>query len=121
MRKIMLTTSYEEISPNEREQFQILLQKRDDGSVQTLYKEQRKWMCNQTKKYTVEEQEKIDIANNILVGLESATLTEEEIAFMLDPAGMHKRTNELVKEMEDPAVLQRMAGFKVEKVITPLD
>ena len=44
---------------------------------------------------------------------------EDEIEFMLDPGYGQKRLSALAAEMEDLEVLQRMAGFTMEKVAKP--
>ena len=72
-------------------------------------------------KYTKEELKKINICNKILSEKGLEELTNDEIEFMLDPAGMIKRLKSVENQMKDPEVLQRMAGFKVEKKIIQLD
>ena len=95
-----------------------VVQKTAEGEIITLYNEPLDLPEN---KDTPAEQAKIDFCNRVLTNNGQGLLTENEIEFMLDPAGMNKRLKSLAEEMEDPEVLQRMAGFKVEKVITPLD
>lgn len=96
-----------------------VIQKTDEGEIIVLFDEPLE-VATSTK-YTVEEQQKITFCNQVLVDNDQAELAENEIEFMLDPSGITKRLDSLAKEMEDPDVLQRMAGFKVEKVITPID
>ena len=115
MRKIIV------IKELDRETFQPIItvkQKHEDGSVTTLFSETLEWQPE--PKYTREQQEKIDACNSVLLNKGMDPLTEEEIDYMLDPAGMNKRLSEIEKEMADTETLQRMAGFKVEKRIIPV-
>lgn len=116
MRKIIL------IKELDRETFQPIItikQKHEDGTISTLFTETLEW--TPPSKYTKEQQEQIDSCNKVLLSKGMETLTEEEIEYMLDPSGINKRLSELEKEMSDPETLQRMAGFKVEKKIVPLN
>ena len=116
MRKIILI---KEIDPESFQPIITMKQKHDDGSVSTLFTETLAW--TPPAKYTKEEQEKIDSCNKVLLDKEMEPLTEEEIEYMLDPSGMKKRLSTIEKEMTDTETLQKMAGFKVEKKIIPLD
>ena len=105
------------------ETFQLktkIVQKQNDGEIVTLYEGVDDEAFTKPK-YTPEEQRKIDRVNRLLKEEGHNELTEDEIKFLLDTAGMAKRLEALEKKMQDPKVLQRMAGFKVEKVITPID
>lgn len=116
MRKIILI---KELDPNTFQPKITLKQKHDDGSVTTIFSETLEY--TPPPKYTKEEQEKINSTNTILVNKGMEELSEKEIEYMLDPSGINKRLKELEKEMHDPEKLQRMAGFRIEKKIIPLD
>lgn len=94
-----------------------LLEKREDEVV-SLY---RKELEVVKEKYTKEEKEKIETCNSILKEKNLPELTEEEIEYMLDPSGINKRLKNLEKQMNDAESLQKLAGFKVEKRIIPLN
>lgn len=116
MRKFIL------IQEVDKDSFQpsiTIKQKHDDGSISTLFSETLEW--TPPPKYTKEEQEKIDKCNRILESKGLDLLTDKEVEFMLDPTGISKRLDDLEKQMSDTETLQRMAGFKVEKKIVPLD
>jgi hypothetical protein len=116
MRKIIL------IKELDIESFQpkiTLKQKNNDGSIITLFSSTLELLP--TPKYTKEQVEKINFCNTILANKGMNLLTNEEIEYMLDPSGMEKRLGELEKEMQDTENLQKLAGFKVEKKIIPLD
>lgn len=116
MRKIIYHTL---MNPETFQPYAKVIQKTADGEIIVLFNEPIEMVA--VGKYTPEEQAKIDFCNEVLVDNGQEHLVEDEIEFMLDPAGITKRLDSLAKEMEDPDVLQRMAGFKVEKVIIPLD
>lgn len=96
-----------------------LVEKTDKDEIVTIHEEEIEWAP--PPKYTKEEQEKIDKCNRILKNKGLDLLTDKEIEFMLDPSGINKRLDDLEKHMSDTETLQRMAGFKVEKKIVPLD
>jgi hypothetical protein len=116
MRKIIL------IKEVDRESFQpkiTIKQKNDDGSVVELYSATLGWQPE--PKYTKEQMEKINSCNTVLKEKGMDPLNEEEIEYMLDPSGIEKRLTELEKEMQNTETLQKLAGFRVEKKIVPLD
>ena len=114
MRKIILTL---EADPTTFEPTIILRQKHEDGNVTIIHSETVK----PHPKYNEQELKKINTCNTILEDKGLEALTEEEIEFMLDPTGIGKRLNNLEEQITDTETLQRMAGFKVEKKIVPLD
>jgi hypothetical protein len=116
MRKIILHTA---LNPANFNEIVKLIEKTDEGEIVTIHEEEIAW--TPAPKYTKEQQEKIDRCNRILENKEMDTLTEEEIEFMLDPTGVNRRLDNLEKHMANTETLQRMAGFKVEKKIVPLD
>jgi hypothetical protein len=116
MRKFILI---KEINGETFQPIVTIKQKHNDGSVSTLFTETLEW--TPPSKYTKEQQEQIDSCNTILANKGMDALTEEEIEYMLDPSNMSKRLLELEKEMSNTETLQRMAGFRVEKKIIPLD
>jgi hypothetical protein len=115
MRKIIYQTV---INTTTFQPYAKVIQKTDDGEIIVLFDEP---LVRVISKYTPAEQSKIDFCNKVLVDIWQEPLAEDEIEFMLDPSGMNKRLEAMAEGMEDPEVLQRMAGFKVEKVITPID
>ena len=74
-----------------------------------------------SSKYTPEEQAKIDLCNRALSEKGKDPLTEEEIEYMLDPGGLAKRVEHINNEMQDHENLQKLAGFRVEKRIVPVE
>lgn len=115
MRKIVLIKEMDPLS------FIIKLtlkEKLDDGSVITIFSEP---LEISKSKYSKEQLEKIDQCNKILLSKGLPELSEEEADYMLDPSGIDKRLDSLEQEMKNPETLQRLAGFKVEKKIIPLD
>lgn len=116
MRKIIVV---KELDPTTFLPNITIKQKHDDGSVSELYSATLEWQPE--PKYTKEQLEKIDSCNTVLAEKGMDLLTEEEIEYMLDPEGFGKRLTDLEKEMKDPKNLQKLAGFRVEKKIIPLD
>lgn len=116
MRKIILHTS---LNPANFNEIVKLVEKNDKDEIVTIHEEEIEW--TPAPKYTKEQQEKIDKCNRILESKGLDLLTDEEIEFMLDPTGIGKRLDNLEKQMSDTETLQRMAGFRVEKKIVPLD
>jgi hypothetical protein len=116
MRKIILI---QEIDKDSFQPTITIKQKNDDGSISTLFSETLQW--TPPPKYTKQEQEKIDSVNSVLSKKGMDLLTDDEIDYMLDPSGLNKRLKEVEDEMKDPEKLQKLAGFKVEKRIVPLD
>jgi hypothetical protein len=117
MRKFILQHVLE---PDVFELVSKLVQKNDNGEIVLIHKGVLTYV-EAVPKYTAYEMNKIAEVNRILISKQLVVLTEEEIEYMLDPSGMNKRLAAIAEGMEDPEVLQRMAGFKVEKVITPID
>jgi hypothetical protein len=112
MRKIIYHTL---MNPETFQPYAKVVQKIADGRIVVLSNEP---LENAVSKYTLEEQSKIDFCNKVLVNNGQEHLVEDEIEFMLDPSGIAQRLDSLAKEMEDPEVLQRMAGFSVEKTVS---
>jgi len=97
-----------------------MMQQTDNGEVITLFHAPVVPMPNPAPpKYTLAEQGRIIFCNKILTEQGQDELTEDEIEFMLDPGYGQKRLSALAAEMEDLEVLQRMAGFTMEKVAKP--
>jgi len=71
-------------------------------------------------KYTVEEQQQIDMCNAILADKDLPHMSEEEVEYFLDPNGTNKRLSDLSEKMKDTKTLQQLAGFAVEKTIRPV-
>jgi hypothetical protein len=112
MRKIIYHTL---MNPETFQPYAKVIQKTADGEIIVLFNEP---LENAVSKYTLEEQSKIDFCNKVLVNNGQEHLVEDEIEFMLDPSGIAQRLDSLAKGMEDPEVLQRMAGFSVEKTVS---
>jgi len=72
-------------------------------------------------RYTPEEQKKIDMCNAALSKKGKEPLSEEEIDYMLDPGGRRKWFEKVDEKIDDLETMQRMAGYRVEKRIIPLD
>jgi hypothetical protein len=98
--------------------YKVKLVEKTEDEVITIFDEV--WVSSPSK-YTPEQLKKINFCNEILAKENKESLSEEEIEFMLDPTGMNKRLRNIEKQMIDTETLQRMAGFKVEKKIVPLD
>lgn len=119
MRKIICHTV---MNPKSFQPETKVLQQTDGGEVITLFHAATEAAPkNKLSKYTLAEQNRIRFCNKVLADKGQDELTEEEIEFMLDPGYGQKRISALDKEMEDPEVLQRLAGFKVEKTIKLID
>lgn len=114
MRKILLTQgiNLDTFAPMV-EVFEVI----GKGEKEVLLREEL--AVSKPSRYTPEEQAKIDTCNRALQSKGKDPLSEEEIDYMLDPANMIKRIDNLSKEMDDTENLQKLAGFKVEKHIVP--
>lgn len=114
MRKILLIKDMDPETFNLRVK---VLQRNEDGTVETL---SSSVMSHTNSKYTKDQLEKIEQCNRALASKGMPELTEEEADYMLDPSGIGARLSALEEEMKDPETIQRLAGFKVEKTVTPL-
>lgn len=114
MRKFILNNYVDPISF----MYKVKLVEKTEDEVITIFDEV--WVSSPSK-YTPEQLEKINFCNEILAKENKEPLSEEEIEFMLDPTGIDKRLENIEKQMSNRETLQKMAGFKVEKKIIPLD
>lgn len=115
MRKIVLITY---LDPESFMPKISIKQKNEDGEIVELYS--ATLQSKSKSKYTKEEMEKIDMVNSVLNEKGMDELTEEEIEYLLDPADMKKRLEEIEENMGNPENLQKLAGFRIEKKIVPL-
>lgn len=117
MRKFILNKT---LDPKTFEMTGRLVQ-RDGDNVNTIYDDSVEEFIPKESKYTKEQREHIDLCNKILESKNMDLLTENEIEYLLDPSGINRKLDDLEKQITDTETLQRMAGFKVEKKIVPLD
>lgn len=113
MRKIIMTQN---LDPNNFEIIHKVVEK-DQDQIKVIFEGARPLLPD--PKYTIEEQKRIDACNSILEDEGLPLLTEEEVEYFLDPAGVNKKLFELSEKMKDTETLQELAGFSVEKTIRP--
>jgi hypothetical protein len=122
MRKIIQTTgmSPESFTPT----IKVIMMEENQPPTTILEKElvvlKQPNMIYRNKEYSVEEYARIELCNSALISHNMPEMTADEADFMLSRADIRSAVQKKMNEDLEPESLQRLAGFSVEKIITPL-
>ena len=83
-------------------------------------KQQPQPMIYRGKSYMPEDYSRIEFCNKALLDKGYLELTTEEADFMLSRINLDETLGKKMNEGLEPESLQRLAGFQVQKIITPV-
>lgn len=114
MRKIIFRKEFDPVSFVPQVRFVV---KSADGEILLNTVKQLEYTAAKSK-YTKEEQEMIDQAQEMLAAEGFELMTEAEMDYLVDPLGL-KKLEALNNDRLSAADLQRLSGFQVEKRVVP--